>query len=116
MGLSSNPPTKQTSKRLEFMLKMTTTEPTSSDPLAWYGLAQEYRSLERFDEALEAFQSLRGRMADYVPQYLMCGQMLEKQGKVEEAREWLKSGIDAARAKRDTHSLGELESALEALA
>jgi tetratricopeptide (TPR) repeat protein len=106
----------QSSKRLEFLQKMTTSAPGADDPLAWYGLAQEYRSLERFDEALVAFESLRARKPDYVPQYLMCGQMLEKLGRAADARVWLEKGIEAARAKRDTHALGELESALAALA
>lgn len=101
------------SKRLAFLEKLTTSG--SDDPMAWYGLAQEYRSLERHDDALAAFQTLRGKHPGYVAQYLMCGQMLEKMGRVDDAREWLKAGIDAARAKRDAHALSELEAALSAL-
>ena len=46
------------SKRLEFLLKMTSSG--NEDPFVWYGLAMEYRSLGRFDEALATFEALRG--------------------------------------------------------
>ena len=101
------------SKRLAFLEKMTASG--SDDPMAWYGLAQEYRALERHDDALRAFETLRAKHPTYVAQYLMAGQMLEKMGRADAAREWLKAGIEAARAKNDAHALSELESALAAL-
>jgi predicted Zn-dependent protease len=102
-----------TSKRLEFLQKLTSSG--SVDPFAWYGLAMEYRSLERRDEALATFEALRARNPDYVAMYLMCGQMLEQMGRVDDAKGWLTSGMEAARQKGDTHALGELEGALGAL-
>jgi predicted Zn-dependent protease len=102
-----------TSKRLEFLLKITAAG--QADPFAWYGLAMEYRGLAMTDEALRTFEGLRERSPDYVPMYLMCGQMLESMGRVEDARAWLDSGIRAARAKGDGHALSELEGALAAL-
>jgi predicted Zn-dependent protease len=101
------------SKRLEFLLKITASG--QADPFAWYGLAMEYRGLAMTDEALRTFEGLRERSPDYVPMYLMCGQMLESMGRVEDARAWLDSGIRAARAKGDGHALSELEGALAAL-
>jgi len=101
------------SKRLAFLQK--TTAEGSTDPLAWYGLAMEYRKLERWDEALQTFTSLRAMKPDYVAMYLMCGQMLEGVARAEEAREWLEAGIAEARKKGDSHALGELEAALDAL-
>jgi len=101
------------SKRLLYLEKITAEG--STDPFAWYGLALEYRNAERWDEALQTFTTLRTAHADYVPLYLMCGQMLEKLGRKDEARDWLEAGIAAARAKKDTHALGELESALAGL-
>jgi predicted Zn-dependent protease len=102
-----------TSKRLDFLVKLTSSG--KADAFAWYGLAMEYRSLERHDEALAAFESLRSRTPDYVPMYLMCGQMLEKVGRLDDARAWLTAGIDAAQKKGDAHAASELESALAAL-
>jgi predicted Zn-dependent protease len=106
-------PMSATSKRLEFLKKLTT---TSSDPFAWYGLAMEYRSLELVDDAVATFTALRARNPDYVAMYLMAGQTLEKAGRAAEAREWLTAGMAAANAKGDSHAAGELESALAALA
>jgi predicted Zn-dependent protease len=106
-----------TSKRLEFLQKHTSPGGAGSiDPFAWYGLAMEYRSLERHDEALAAFEALRDKSPDYVAMYLMCGQMLEKMGRQADARAWLSSGIEAARKKGDDHATSELEAALTALA
>jgi tetratricopeptide (TPR) repeat protein len=102
------------SKRLAFLEKITAEG--STDPFAWYGLALEYRNLERHDEALQTFTTLRTQHPDYVATYLMCGQMLEKLTRFDEAREWLEQGIAAAKKKGDSHALGELESALSALA
>jgi predicted Zn-dependent protease len=102
-----------TSKRLEFLQKMTASG--TDDPMAWYGLAMEYRNLERFDEALATFKTLREKRADYVAMYLMCGQMLEKQGDKAAAKEWMTAGVEAAKKKGDSHALGELQGALDAL-
>ncbi len=103
----------QTSKRLEFLSKMAASG--TEDPFVWYGLAMEYRSLGRLDEAFATFGALRERSPEYVPMYLMCGQMLESMGRAEDARAWLTSGVAAARAKGDGHALSELEAALGAL-
>jgi tetratricopeptide (TPR) repeat protein len=100
------------SKRLDFLLKLTG---TSEDPFAWYGLAMEYRSLQRLEEAVATFEKLRARSPDYVPMYLMCGQVLETLGRIDDARSWLTSGVSAARAKGDMHAVSELEGALGTL-
>jgi predicted Zn-dependent protease len=98
------------SKRLAFLEK--TTADGSKDPLAWYGLAMEYRKLERWDEALQTFTTLRTANPDYVAMYLMCGQMLESITRTDEAREWLEAGVAAAKKKGDSHAISELEAAL----
>jgi predicted Zn-dependent protease len=105
----SSPP----NKRLAFLEKLT--GEGSTDPLAWYGLAMEYRKLERWDDALTSFTALRDKNPDYVAMYLMCGQMLEGAGRRDEARAWMEAGVVRARAKGDSHALGELESALATL-
>jgi predicted Zn-dependent protease len=117
----------RSSKRLEFLLQLTgsaksgqgasSTKPGTAegDAFAWYGLAMEYRALERPEEALSTFATLRERVPGYVPMYLMCGQLLETMGRKAEARAWLTAGVEAAREKGDAHSASELESALAAL-
>jgi hypothetical protein len=47
--------------------------------------------------------------------YLMCGQMLEKAGRSDEAREWFAAGIEAASKAGDGHARSELEAALSTL-
>ena len=101
------------SKRLAFLEK--TTADGSTDPLAWYGLAMEYRKLERWDEALQTFTALRAMKPDYIALYLMCGQMLDGVGRQDEAREWLEAGLVLAREKGDGHAASEIEAALAAL-
>ncbi len=103
----------QTSNRLEFLSKMAASG--NEDPFVSYGLAMEYRSLSRLEEALATFEALRTRSPEYVPMYLMCGQMLASMGRADDARTWLTSGIAAARAKGDSHALSELEAALGGL-
>jgi predicted Zn-dependent protease len=99
--------------RLDVLLKMTASP--SADSFAWYALALEYKGLGRIDEALETFAKLREKDADYVPMYLMCGTMLIEAGRRPDARGWLEAGVSAARAKGDTHALGEISGALESL-
>lgn len=83
-----------------------------NDPFPYYGLALEYRSQGRDEDALRTFGEMRTKFPGYVPQYLMAGQIYERLGQREMAREWFEAGIVAARAARDAHALGELEGAL----
>ena len=101
------------SKRLAYLEKVTAEG--SQDPMAWYALAMEYRSLSRLDEAWQTFTALRKANPGYVPMFLMCGQMLAGMGRGDEAREWIEAGIAAAREQKNAHALGELESALAGL-
>jgi tetratricopeptide (TPR) repeat protein len=97
------------SKRLLYLEKIT--GDGSTDPFHWYCLAQEYRSQEKNDDAVRTFDKLAEMAPDYVPMFLTAGQLLEKMGKVDDAKSWLDKGIAAAKKKGDSHALGELESA-----
>ena len=100
-------------KRLAFLEKVTAEG--TEDPLAWYGLAMEYRKLQRWDESLQTFTTLRTRKPGYIAMYLMCGQMLDEAGRKDEAREWLESGLARAKESGDSHAASEIESALSLL-
>jgi predicted Zn-dependent protease len=102
-----------TSKRLEVLLKMTSSG--KADSFAWYALALEYKGLGRIDDAVSTFTELRQLDATYVPMYLMCGTMLVEAGRRDEAKEWLTVGLAAARQKGDGHAAGEIEGALAAV-
>jgi tetratricopeptide (TPR) repeat protein len=101
------------SKRLPMLEKMTAAG--SKDPFAWYCLAMEYGNLGRIEDALKTFGQLRDLDASYVPMYLMCGTLLAKAGRPDEARQWFTEGMAAARHKGDAHALSELSSAHAAL-
>lgn len=99
------------SKRLAFLEDMTASG--KADAFAWYGLGMEYRRLGRVEDALATFETLKSLHSDYLPMYLMAGQILLDAQRQAEAREWLEAGIALARAQDAAHALGELTSALE---
>jgi predicted Zn-dependent protease len=101
------------SKRLAYLEKVT--REGSREPMAWYGLALEYKTLERWDEALQTFTTLRTNHPEYVAGFHMCGQMLAGLGRKDEARAWLEAGIDAARKAGNSHAMGEMEGVLATL-
>jgi tetratricopeptide (TPR) repeat protein len=87
----------------------------AADSFAFYGLGMEYRKEGRIDDAVATFEKLKAKDPDYVAMYLMAGQTLIDAGRGAEARNWLETGIEAAKRKHDSHALGELESALASL-
>jgi hypothetical protein len=97
-------------KRLAMLEKVTSS--SQADSFAFYCLAMEYRKEGRVDDALGAFETLRGRDAGYLPMYLMAGQMLRDAARLADAAQWLKQGIELASQKNDGKALGELESEL----
>jgi predicted Zn-dependent protease len=100
-------------KRLEMLEQMT--QRGDADAFAWYGLAMEYRRLERPEDALVTFEKLRDNHPDYLPQYLMAGQLLIEREDFEHATQWLKAGVELAGRVGDAKALGELEEALASL-
>lgn len=99
------------SKRLQMLEKLVRSG--QADAFAWYGLALEYRREKRSDEALETFSELRAKFPEYLPMFLMCGQLLLAQERKTEAAEWLKRGIELAEAQGNGQAQSELEEALE---
>lgn len=100
-------------KRLLFLEKLV--QDGQADSFARYALGMEYRKEGRTEDAVAAFTALRDADPDYVPQYLMAGQLLIEVSRAEEARAWLEAGVAAAQRKGDAHALGELQSALAGL-
>lgn len=98
-------------KRLQLLEKMVRSG--QADAFAWYGLALEYRREGRTQDALDTFTGLRAQFPDYLPMFLMCGQLLLADERKAEAAEWLQSGVDLAHAQGDTKAYSELEEALE---
>ncbi|MDW8283106.1 MAG: tetratricopeptide repeat protein [Myxococcales bacterium] len=101
------------SSRLEEILSIVAQFP--ADPFARYGLAMEYRNLGRLDEARRTFAALLADYPDYVPQYLMYGNLLVAMKDREQARWVYEQGIAAAARARNHHAERELRAALAAL-
>ena len=97
------------SKRLEMLQTLTQ---HSKDPFAWYALALEYSKLQRREDALTTFASLRELDRTYLPMYLMAGRLLLELQRTAEAREWLQAGIELAHQRADSKALSEIQAAL----
>ncbi len=64
--------------------------------MVWYGLANEYVKLERWDEAADALRQVVKLNADFTAAYQMLGTALMNQGRRDEARRAWADGIDVA--------------------
>jgi tetratricopeptide (TPR) repeat protein len=88
----------------------------SKKPLAWYGLAMEYRGQGDYQRAVETFTRVHEIDANYVPAYFMCAQVYaEHLSRTDLARAELLTGIERARAVGDTHALSEMQGMLDSL-
>jgi len=83
-----------------------------NDPFPRYGLAVEYKKLGRLDEAQALFDELIDRFPDYLATYMMAGANLCALGRDEQAAETYRNGIAVAEKNGDSHTRGELETAL----
>ncbi len=87
-------------------------ESGQADSFARYALALEYKKEGQIELAVDAFAALRAADSEYLPQYLMAGQMLIDVGRKEEARTWLEEGLALAKKVGNSQAAGELEAAL----
>lgn len=85
------------------------------DAFSRYGLAIECMNSGDTAAADTQFRALLERNADYVPAYLMYGQMLARESRNEEAKQVITKGIAAASQKGDAHAQSEMEALLRDL-
>lgn len=83
-----------------------------ADPFPRYGLAMELRSRGDLEASAEAFEELVRDFPDYVPSYLMSGNVLAELGRRPEAVARYRRGVEVAGARGDAHAKKELEAAL----
>jgi len=95
--------------RVPFLQKMVASKP--EDPFPRYGLAMEYKTRGMRREAEGAFEGLLEAFPDYLPAFLMYGNLLADSGAKDRAVAMYQRGMDVARAASDEHALGELEAA-----
>jgi hypothetical protein len=85
------------------------------DSFSRYGLAMECMNSGDPAAADTHFRALIERNADYIPAYLMYGQLLARESRNDEARQVLSKGISAAAKKGDEHARSEMETFLSEL-
>ena len=96
--------------RIEILEQLLEQNPAST--FARYGLAMEYVKSGDLDRAVAAFEAVTVTDPNYSAAYFHGGQTLEKQGKLDAARDFYRKGIAVT---RDPHARGELEAALDIL-
>lgn len=96
--------------RLEILKQMVGQDPANT--FARYGLAMEYANGGQLEQAMAEFRSLVQQDENYAAAYYHGGQVLEKLGRVEEARGLYEKGIEASTRKGDLHTRSEIEAAL----
>ena len=88
---------------------------TPQDQFLRYCLAMELNKEGSHEAALEYFSGLTRDDRPYVPSFFQAGQMLAGLKRVEEARAFLRDGIDVARKQGDAHAAGEMGEFLSSL-
>jgi len=100
--------------RLEILKSMVEQKP--ADSFSRYGLAMEYANSGDLEAAVTEFRALLEHNPNYAAGYFHGGQTLEKLGRIEDAREIYRKGIEVTGATGDEHTRSELIAALRNLA
>ena len=85
------------------------------DTFLRYSLAMELDKEGAHDDSLARLAELTSDDPPYVPAFFMAGQQLARLSRLEEARTYLRNGIEAARAQDDAHAAGEMSEFLASL-
>ena len=85
------------------------------DTFLRYGLALEMRSAGEHDASLAKLAELTRDVPPYVPAFFMAAQQLADLERIEEARSFLRDGIDEARRQGDSHAASEMSEMLVTL-
>lgn len=82
------------------------------DTFLRYSLAMEYRSEGNHDASIAKLRELTTDQPPYVPAFFMAAQQLVDLGRIEDARTFLRDGIDEARRQGDSHAAAEMSELL----
>jgi Flp pilus assembly protein TadD len=99
--------------RIEVLQEFLAANP--ADLFARYGLAQEYLTRGQAEQALEQFHELLRANPNYAAAYYHTGRALEQLGRLDEAREIYRQGIEVTGRIGDLHAKSELQAALDLL-
>ena len=83
-----------------------------ADPFLRYGVALEHESGGDSNAAAQKLAGLIADSPDYVPAYLMAGQILAKLGRETEAADVLRAGVAQAHKAGNEHAAGEMAALL----
>lgn len=103
----------QKKSRREMLEELVAKKP--QDAFSRYGLAMECMNAGDAAAADGHFRALLESNADYIPGYLMYGQLLARESRRDEARKVLTSGMAAAEQKGNQHARSEMEALLSQL-
>lgn len=85
------------------------------DTFLRYSLAMELMKETEHRRGLELLKQLTTEDPPYVPAFFMSAQQLVRLQRVDEARSFLRSGIEEARRQGDSHAAGEMSEFLASL-
>ena len=85
------------------------------DTFLRYSLAMELEKEGASDASLAKFNELTRDEPPYVPAFFMAAQQLAKLDRINEARAYLRDGIEAARTQGNAHAAGEMSEFLASL-
>jgi Tfp pilus assembly protein PilF len=100
--------------RVEHLRRFVSQKP--DEPFPRYALALELKGRGDGQAAARELDDLLKHKPDYLPAYLMLGLLQQSLGRIDDARAALTAGQEVARRQGNSHTLGELTSALEQLA
>ena len=98
--------------RLEMLEQFVKDSP--EDSFCWYGLALEYQSLGRVDDAVQTLRKLVKMDPDYSSAYLQLGILL-RDSNPKEAKTVFQEGVQAAQRKGEWKNKNEMAGALQEL-
>ena len=100
-----------TASRIDKIQAMLQDDPR--DTFLRYTLAMEYRKLDENEKSLELLTELANHEEPaYVAAFFMAAQQLVELERIEEARTFLRDGIDEARRQNNQHAAAEMSELL----
>lgn len=101
------------STRREKIEAMLADEP--QDTFLRYSLALEWEKEGDHEKCVAQLDELTRGDTPYVPAFFMAAQNLAKRNQIDQARTYLRDGIEQARAQGDSHAAGEMSEFLASL-
>ena len=99
--------------RIEQIKEMLVAHP--GDSFLQHALALEFIKIEEDEKARELFQNLLQENENYVGSYYHLGKLLERNDKINDAKEVYERGMLKAKECGDMHTYNELQTAYEDL-